>query len=352
MISDLRLEFKNYLVEDRRVATRTSNEYMSYFDKLAHYNVLNQDTSISFIRKNPNGVAKAFLKSFIEFCKLNHELLSINDLDINDILPIIIIKVTGRKKKKISKFITENEVLNLVYNIKNQRQQLMLLIQYYGALRIGELLSITIANCYFNKWYENPDEDLEIKVLGKGSKEGITSIPTGVAMRLINYIHDIEAQEDEKQLRLFDLRQRTKLTQNNYDMWLNKLSEQVLGIKYSSHSLRHGRITQLMQQGVGIEFLREFARHSSIISTQIYLHNNRDALRNELRKVRVPIQNQMTGHEQLIAQQSNQERVAQEARERTSNISQQIAEFNAELDKEEEESNQMEEDIDNEEFED
>jgi integrase len=353
MIQDLRLEYKDYLIHDKQLAPISIKTYMIYFDRLSKYQILNQVNATQFIRQSPNNVAKAFLKSFIEYCKLNPESVDINGLNLNDISNIVIIKVSGRKKKRIPKYITEDEVLNLVYNVNYERLRLMMLIQYYGALRIGELLSITIGNCNFARWFNNKDDDLEIKVYGKGNKEGITYIPAGVAERLAHYImEELQASEDERNLRLFDLRQKNPITYEAYDMWLNRFSDFVLGIKYSSHSFRHGRINQLLSQGVGIEYLKDFARHSSIVSTQFYLHLNQDALRNELRKVRIPIKNTMVGFEEVIREDAHLTEAEQYAKDATKDISRQIQTELDNLDNEDNQGDILENEVNEEEFED
>ena len=53
----------------------------------------------------------------------------------------------------------------------------------------------------------------------------------------------------------------------------------------SSHSIRHAFATKLVDLGVNLEQIRVMLGHSSIISTQRYLHASASVIRNEFERI-------------------------------------------------------------------
>lgn len=132
----------------------------------------------------------------------------------------------------------------------------------YGCgLRIGEAVAVTVKDVDAGR--------LVIRVVGKGNKERLTPLPQGL---------------------LDDLRRMWKTQQNPVWLFGNKAGsnhvnegdlykvfakvrhEQGLDDTVKPHSLRHSFATRLLERGVPIETVRILLGHSSIKTTQTYLH--------------------------------------------------------------------------------
>jgi integrase len=75
-----------------------------------------------------------------------------------------------------------------------------------------------------------------------------------------------------------------------YHAFKNHAKRAGLSGKLTFHSLRHTAGTWLAAQGVGLRHLQDFLGHSDAQSTQIYIHSVNDELRQQLAKLRLPIQ--------------------------------------------------------------
>lgn len=137
-------------------------------------------------------------------------------------------------------------------------------------LRITEALSIKRANIDLNR--------LEIKVMGKGSKERIVPISPVTAELLKAYI-----SQDGKSEWIFS--GNTKLGYSEiqcFERSMQRLCHR-LGIKpITPHQLRHAFATYSLRAGARLAIVSKLLGHSSIATTaDIYTHWQRDDLRQE-----------------------------------------------------------------------
>jgi len=136
---------------------------------------------------------------------------------------------------------------------------------YYGCgLRISEGWNLQIK-----------DVDFERKTVfveqGKGYKDRIVPMSTGVYNELQDYIYNFRCKYRVNHSRLFLINERT------ISKRLKKLQEictdDVIRAKhFSIHTLRHSIATHLLQNGMSLENIALFLGHSSLESTQIYTH--------------------------------------------------------------------------------
>ncbi|RZK80450.1 MAG: site-specific tyrosine recombinase XerD [Pedobacter sp.] len=158
---------------------------------------------------------------------------------------------------------------------EGMRNKALLEVLYGCGLRVSELIGLRISNLY-------PIEEY-IKVVGKGDKERIIPIG-GVALKYIR-------------IYLEEIRLHVKIKKGYEDyIFLNRLGTGLsrifvfntikdLAVKagitktVSPHTFRHSFATHLIEGGADLRAVQEMLGHSSITTTEIYTHIDRDYLR-------------------------------------------------------------------------
>jgi integrase/recombinase XerC len=113
-----------------------------------------------------------------------------------------------------------------------------------------------------------------IKVLGKRNKERIIPISTD----LFNMIQKYRALKESSSLEnecLFVLNSGDKLYPKFVYRKINSyLGNVTIMDKKSPHVLRHTFATHLLNNGAGLETLKELLGHANLSATQVYTHNS------------------------------------------------------------------------------
>jgi len=152
----------------------------------------------------------------------------------------------------------------------NAKFKMIVVLLVDCGLRITEALSIEKANIDL--------DHLEIKVMGKGSKERVVPISPLTAELLKAYI-----SQDGKSEWLFP--GNTKLGYSEIQVFERSLQRHChrLGIKpITPHQLRHAYATYSLRAGARLAIVSKLLGHSSIATTaDIYTHWQRDDLREE-----------------------------------------------------------------------
>ncbi len=185
--------------------------------------------------------------------------------------------------RKLPDVLNQREVIKLLDSCdtstnKGIRDRAMLETIYGAGLRISELINLKISDIDFN-------ESL-IRIFGKGSKERI--VPIG--QYAIKYM----------KLYLNNVRRHLKFSLYSDILFLNmngkplsrmgfwkilKYYTQKSGIKkhVSPHTLRHSFATHLLEGGADLRSVQEMLGHSSIATTEIYTHVDREYLKETLK---------------------------------------------------------------------
>ena len=171
-----------------------------------------------------------------------------------------------------------------------------LLLTYYCGLRLGELLKITILSFNWDSWKKDTSKMGECMVYGKGDKEGIALVPSALMIRVAKYIKSRNFDSLDSKLfvrgngdinlknksRTFQL----KLRDAGIKAGITKLDKDEKVIKDTvvhPHRLRHSYASYLLNdKGLNMREVQEILRHSSIQSTQVYTHINKEHLKEKL----------------------------------------------------------------------
>lgn len=257
---------------------------IDYLESIGVYNTnqLNADSINKFIsyskaRNNKTSTINKRIKSLSRLLNylVDEEIISIN--------PIIKFKLLKENKAEI-KFVddeTASKVIKAAYKktLNNDFFQLRnfygLLIMYEQGLRLNELMHLHESN--FN--YKNNS----IKITyTKTSKERTIFLNDDL-------MNDIKIFVDNYDLKnkYFMLNKKTNLPIDKRDFakWLNNIGKEI-GIEQSisPHKWRHGFATTSLQSGADINYIKEILGHSSISTTEIYLHIQNQYLEKQHKK--------------------------------------------------------------------
>jgi integrase/recombinase XerC len=202
------------------------------------------------------------LKSFFRFYMKQGE------LELSPMAKII----TPKSGKKLPSFIREEDTVMLMKSLersaedwKSLNAKMLITIFYATGMRLSELLGLRERQIDFEK--------AQIRVLGKGNKERI--IP--VSRELLRQIRDYTDQKNALYEKADDFLLITEKGKKLYPKYAWLLVNTYLGLtttleKKSPHVLRHSFATHLMNNGAGLNAVKELLGHSSLAATQVYTH--------------------------------------------------------------------------------
>lgn len=181
------------------------------------------------------------------------------------------LKVRGPKvEKRLPQFVKQTEFTEeriaplFANNFEGLRDRLMIELFYQTGVRLSELLNLK----------ELDVSSQQIKVLGKRNKERIIPISKSLFERIENY-RVLKPEGPDSQNMLFvkkDGRKCTaKFVYRKINSYLGSVTTQQ---KRSPHVLRHTFATHLLNNGAGLETLKELLGHANLSATQVYTHNS------------------------------------------------------------------------------
>lgn len=162
---------------------------------------------------------------------------------------------------------------------EGMRGKALLEVLYGCGLRVTELITLRISNISFKNEF--------IKVIGKGNKERIVPIGTTALHFIKIYLEEVRVHVDIKkgyEDYLFLNRSGTGLSRITVFKMIKELAVKA-GIKkaISPHTFRHSFATHLIEGGADLRAVQEMLGHSSITTTEIYTHIDRDYLKSVIK---------------------------------------------------------------------
>lgn len=181
------------------------------------------------------------------------------------------LKIRGPKaEKRLPQFVKQTEFESqridplFAETFDGIRDRLMIELFYQTGIRLSELLTLK----------EQDVSNGHIKVLGKRNKERI--IPIGNALfERITYYREKKPSGPDSQNLLFVKKDGRKLSAKFVYRKINTYLGSVTTVqKKSPHVLRHTFATHLLNNGAGLETLKELLGHANLSATQVYTHNS------------------------------------------------------------------------------
>ena len=188
--------------------------------------------------------------------------------------------ITGPKKSKpLPQFLREREMDNLLdviewgNNYKDVRARTILLLFYEAGLRRSELTGLNDADVDF--------ETKQLKVTGKRNKQRVIPFGEELSLVLSHYIaiRDEQVVRKEKDA-LFLSDKGERMTGDQVYAIVHKYLSVVTSLKKRSpHVLRHTFATAMLNNGAGLESIKNLLGHESVSTTEIYAHTTFEQLK-------------------------------------------------------------------------
>ena len=276
-------DFENYLVSEKRFSEHTVTAYKIDLDQFLSFTEIKNrrdllEVSPMLIRGwivslYDNKIAKksinrklSTLRTFFKWLQKNGE------IEINPISKVQGVKAEKRLPSFAKVIEMENDKLLNYFSddFDGIRNKLIVEIFYQTGIRLSELIEL-----------KDKDIDSEsIKVLGKRNKERKIPISSDLYKIILEY-KQLKTSLFNQSIHFFILKNGNKL----YSKLVYRIINNYLGFvtnldKCSPHVLRHTFATHMLNNGAGLETLKELLGHANLSATQIYTHNSFTQLTN------------------------------------------------------------------------
>lgn len=263
-------EFRKFLAETKGLGQISQYRYcvwMREFDP----NQISQDYINEYVQlKGNHSQIRGAMLNFLEYAGLKK---------VFDMPP----KMTGRKRKRLIREITQDEIKILRDYLYRQsfKKGLVFDLIHQGALRRFEIPTIRINSFRWLDWIENMDKPCHLVIQGKGDKERTVLINPETAEMIFNHYNSkyalntmalIMAWANSPSL-LFSAEGKM-ITVHRVWSIIHKGSVKALGRDVRTHEVRHARATELERLGVPVQDIKNYLGHSSLATTEIYLHKS------------------------------------------------------------------------------
>lgn len=269
--------FESYLSAEKRYSNHTIVAYLKDIEQFFEFSEINHQEELSeinsklirgwlvnlisnqYTNKSANRKLSS-LRTYFNFLKRNQK-ISRNPLT----------GITGPKsEKRLPQFANEKDLndsvpVNKFTSTFNEiRDALMIELFYQTGMRLSELIHLQETDVQLSK----------LKVLGKRNKERILPISKELFELIQLYlVSKKESGFDSKWL--INTNSGNKL----YPKFVYRKINNYLGRatdleKCSPHVLRHTFATHMLNNGAGLETIKELLGHASLSATQVYTHNS------------------------------------------------------------------------------
>jgi integrase/recombinase XerD len=167
-----------------------------------------------------------------------------------------------RSKPNTREPLSQNEIIQIFESTITAKETAILHLFYSCGLRRTEAENINTSDIHFSK-------NLLYVREGKGAKRRVIPMNGGIKIALENYYNNEREKISEDIFMFNSNKQRMKGDQ--YNKTLKQILQRTEITKETSlHHLRHSIATHLLENGLSIEFVRDFLGHTHLESTQIY----------------------------------------------------------------------------------
>lgn len=202
-------------------------------------------------------LAKAVISSLFNFA------IRSGYLDFN---PTVAIRAKRVQSKFYEKVLSLDEVKSLINSANSEKHKLIVELFYMTGIRLSELVQI--------KWldFRRYKSHYLIYIKGKGSKIRPVKITTEFYERL-----KALKKVDKSYVFFSPVKADEHMNPKCVTLMITKLGQKAgLQQRISAHALRHTHATHCIERGVPIQVLMASLGHTSIMTTEKYLHANPD----------------------------------------------------------------------------
>src|SRR6056297_2598601 len=164
-------KFYEYLSKVKGISDRSIYHYLTYHRHFMDQEITQKSINNFLQSKNNNTVCRSYLKTYLEYKGL-HKQFEIPKAR------------SGTTKKRMIRYITRHEIKKVISQAyeRGLKQGIMIDLQYYGALRRSEVLTIR-TNSF--KWDDLSKDYVKLKITGKGKKDRNVLIPTQTVRKIL-----------------------------------------------------------------------------------------------------------------------------------------------------------------------
>lgn len=287
--------FNNYLKIERSLSGNSVQSYvhdvrsLNDFLKIKKYNVLPSEIKlkhliefINYLNKEYKelGLTETSQARILSGIRAFYKFLLIENMVVDD--PTVLIELPRIVRKlPVSLELPEIDKMLSCIDLSKQeghRNKAIIETLYGCGLRVTELCELKISNIFFREGF--------IKVTGKGNKERLVPLGSFAEKSIKQYLNEVRVHQkigSKHTDTVFLNRRGTGLSRVFVFMIIKDLA-QLAGIEkvIGPHTFRHSFATHLIEGGADLRAVQEMLGHSSILTTEIYLHMDKEYLRSNL----------------------------------------------------------------------
>jgi integrase/recombinase XerD len=283
-------EYRNYLVLERALSDNSVEAYLRDVNKLSLFCVqqdlkdctrVTTETLRHFIeelhKQKMGSKSQARILSGIK--SFFHYLCVENITDTNPCDHID----RPRSERKLPDTLNPKEINQIIDSVDlssrhGERNRTLLETLYSCGLRVTELIDLKCSKLFLDDGF--------LTVIGKGNKERLVPLNKTLVKYLKNYIQLVRSHQNiaTGHEDFVFLNNRGQQLTRMMIFTIVKKQAKIAGIKksISPHTFRHSFATHLLQGGADLRAIQTMLGHESISTTEIYMHIDRDFIREEI----------------------------------------------------------------------
>ena len=275
-------DFEIYLRQEKRYSAHTCLAYIQDLEQFAQFA---NCAALSEWQEQNSATIRSWMVSLLEAGKskrtVNRKLASLRTFfkwlrKEGKLSENPMTRVQGPKsEKRLPVFIKEAELapqkVSAIFSsdFEGLRNSLIIELFYQTGIRLSELIDLK----------EAAVQQQSIKVLGKRNKERIIPISADLFVKIEQYRAAKRALGLEHPNLLLRLNGQALYAQFVYRL-VKEVLASLSGVeKRSPHVLRHTFATHMLNNGAGLETLKDLLGHANLSATQVYTHNSFAQLR-------------------------------------------------------------------------
>lgn len=163
-----------------------------------------------------------------------------------------------KRKQKVPEFLPKEEVKQLIKDTSCIRAKAIISLLYASGIRVSELCALNRGDLHDNSF----------TVVGKGGKARLCFFDKRTDKFIKLYL---KTRKDNSPALFVSRQSKKRITSGNVQEIFRNIKRKT-GKEVHAHTLRHSFATDLMKNGMHIYSVSRLLGHSSIQTTQMYLH--------------------------------------------------------------------------------
>ena len=292
-INNLTSDYASYLSLERGLSKNSVSAYCSDIEKfLLFLGIADENSGGTDLQRVDKTVLEDFIASeqerglsvksqarLISSLKSFYEFLVIEKLCENSPAELL---EQPKPRRALPVVLSVREVTDIIDSVdlsqpEGPRNRAILEVLYSCGLRVSELINLRLSDIFINDGF--------VRVTGKGDKQRLVPLGEPASESILNYleIRSLMPIAVKHADFLFLNRRGHKLTR---EMIFHIVRKQTLsaGIEkeVSPHTFRHSFATHMVENGADLRVVQEMLGHSSILTTEIYMHVNSEKWRRSI----------------------------------------------------------------------